>query len=207
MSAILVFAGGVRVGFGTRYASGCTSGHAITGSSTLQLQSLLAVMSILAEGLRSSHLITPRLFSLFWQVATRFLPCLVAGLAFGFFMIKSEAASCYRIMEMFYFQSLHMFGIMASTVATGLTSVLLLKRYGHILTLDGSPIEIPDKAPGRSNHILGGIIFGLGWGVSGLGPGPIFSLVGAGSIGALAALAGALHGAWLYGFVKNRLPH
>jgi uncharacterized membrane protein YedE/YeeE len=137
----------------------------------------------------------------------RFLPYLLAGLAFGFVMIKSEAASWYRIMEMFYFQSFHMFGIMASAIATGLTGVLLLKRYGRLITLDGEAIVIPQKEPGRINYILGGFIFGLGWGVIGLCPGPIFSLVGMGSIGALAALAGALHGTWLYGLVKNRLPH
>jgi uncharacterized membrane protein YedE/YeeE len=135
------------------------------------------------------------------------LPYLLAGLAFGFVMIKSEAASWYRIMEMFYFQSFHMFGIMASAIATGLIGVLLLKRYGRLLTLDGEAIVIPQKAPGRWNYIFGGLIFGLGWGVIGLCPGPIFSLVGMGSIGALAALAGALHGTWLYGLVKNRLPH
>jgi uncharacterized protein len=137
----------------------------------------------------------------------RFLPYLFAGLAFGFVMIKSEAASWYRIMEMFYFQSFHMFGIMASAIATGLTGVQLLKRYGRLLTLNGEPIVIPEKAPGRINYILGGLIFGLGWGIIGLCPGPIFSLVGMGSIGALAALAGALHGTWLYGLVKDRLPH
>jgi uncharacterized membrane protein YedE/YeeE len=135
------------------------------------------------------------------------LPYLLAGLAFGFVMIKSEAASWYRIMEMFHFQSFHMFGIMMSAIATGLVGVLLLKRYGRLLTLDGEPIVVPDKPPGRINYILGGLIFGLGWGVIGLCPGPIFSLVGMGSIGALVALAGALHGTWLYGLVKDRLPH
>lgn len=137
----------------------------------------------------------------------RYLPYLLAGLAFGFVMIKSEAASWYRIMEMFYFQSFHMFGIMASAIATGLTGVLLLKRYGRALTLDGSPIVIPTKTPGRANYILGGFIFGIGWGVIGLCPGPIFSLVGMGSIGALAALFGALTGTWLYALVKKHLPH
>jgi uncharacterized protein len=131
----------------------------------------------------------------------------LAGLAFGFVMIKSEAASWYRIMEMFYFQSFHMFGIMASAIATGLIGVLLLKRYGRLLTLDGEAIVIPQKEPGRWNYIFGGLIFGLGWGVIGLCPGPIFSLVGMGSVGALAALAGALHGTWLYGLVKKWLPH
>ena len=66
MSVIVMFLGGILVGFGTRYASGCTSGHAITGLSTLQLQSLLAVLGIFAGGLFSAHFITPHLFSLFW---------------------------------------------------------------------------------------------------------------------------------------------
>lgn len=137
----------------------------------------------------------------------RLLPYLLAGIAFGFVMIKSEAASWYRIMEMFYFQSFHMYGIMMSAIATGLTGVLLIRRFSHLLTLDGQSINIPDKEPGRTNYILGGFIFGLGWGVIGLCPGPIFALVGMGSVGALAALGGALLGTWLYGFVKKRLPH
>lgn len=61
-SVIIMFIGGVLVGFGTRYASGCTSGHAITGLSTLQLQSLLAVLGIFAGGLIAAHFITPHLF-------------------------------------------------------------------------------------------------------------------------------------------------
>jgi len=137
----------------------------------------------------------------------RFIPYLFAGMMFGFVMVKSEAASWYRIMEMFYFQSFHMFGIMGSAIATGLAGVFLLKRFGSKSALDGSTIEIPSKEPGRWNYILGGIIFGLGWGIIGLCPGPIFALVGMGSIGALAALAGALHGTWLYGVLKSKLPH
>lgn len=66
LSVIVMFVGGVMVGFGTRYAAGCTSGHAITGLATLQLQSLLAVLGIFAGGLLASHFITPHLFSLFW---------------------------------------------------------------------------------------------------------------------------------------------
>jgi uncharacterized membrane protein YedE/YeeE len=55
----LLFASGVLVGFGTRYAGGCTSGHAITGLSTLQLGSLYAVLGIFAGGLFSSWLLVP----------------------------------------------------------------------------------------------------------------------------------------------------
>ena len=137
----------------------------------------------------------------------RFIPYLIAGILFGFTLVKSEAASWYRIMEMFYFQSFHMYGIMMSAIGTALVGIQFMKRYSSKISLEGGLIEIPVKEPGRYNYILGGLIFGLGWGVIGLCPGPIFALVGMGSIGALAALAGALHGTWLYGAAKSRLPH
>jgi hypothetical protein len=56
-----LFTAGVLVGFGTRYAGGCTSGHAITGLSTLQLASVYAVLGIFAGGLLSSWLLVPLL--------------------------------------------------------------------------------------------------------------------------------------------------
>jgi len=66
MSMVVMLTGGVLVGFGTRYAAGCTSGHAITGLSTLQPQSMLAVLGIFSGGLLAAHFITPHLFSLLW---------------------------------------------------------------------------------------------------------------------------------------------
>jgi uncharacterized membrane protein YedE/YeeE len=104
----------------------------------------------------------------------RFLPYLLAGLAFGFVMIKSEAASWYRIMEMFHFQAFHMYGIMMSAIVTGLAGVTLFRRYERPRTLDGDAIVIPQKDSGRYDFIFGGLIFGLGWGIIGLCPGPIF---------------------------------
>lgn len=56
-----MFASGVLVGFGTRYAGGCTSGHAITGLSTLQLPSLYAVLGIFGGGLLASWFLVPRM--------------------------------------------------------------------------------------------------------------------------------------------------
>ena len=138
---------------------------------------------------------------------TRYLPYLLAGVIFGFVLIKSEAASWYRIQEMFHFQNFHMFGIMFSAILTGFVSVQIIKRFRQKHALDGQPIEIPVKEPGRKSYILGGLIFGFGWGLIGLCPGPVFALVGTGSIGAMVVLAGALHGTWLYGALKHHLPH
>ena len=137
----------------------------------------------------------------------RYLPYLITGTLFGFTMVKTEAASWYRIMEMFYFQSFHMYGIMMSAIITAVIGVQLMKRYyAGKASIEGTAMQIPSKGPGRYRFILGGLIFGLGWGVIGLCPGPIFALVGMGSIGALVALAGALHGTWLYGVLRNYLP-
>lgn len=60
MSILLI--GGFLVGFGTRYAGGCTSGHAITGLSSLQLPSLIAVIGFFIGGLIMIHFIYPILF-------------------------------------------------------------------------------------------------------------------------------------------------
>ncbi len=58
----ILIAGGFLVGFGTRYAGGCTSGHAITGLSSLQLPSLIAVIGFFIGGLVMIHLLFPLIF-------------------------------------------------------------------------------------------------------------------------------------------------
>lgn len=59
INILVLVIGGILVGFGTRYASGCTSGHAITGLATLQLKSLTAAIGIFAGGLLAAHFLTP----------------------------------------------------------------------------------------------------------------------------------------------------
>ncbi len=59
---LLFLGGGFLIGFGTRYAGGCTSGHAITGLSELQLPSLIAVMGFFIGGLFVTHILFPIIF-------------------------------------------------------------------------------------------------------------------------------------------------
>lgn len=61
-SIIILFFGGLMVGFGARYAGGCTSGHAISGLSNLQLPSLIAVVGFFVGGLIMVHLLFPLIF-------------------------------------------------------------------------------------------------------------------------------------------------
>ncbi len=137
----------------------------------------------------------------------RQLPYILAGIIFGFALMKSEAASWYRIMEMFHFQSFQMFGVIMTAVATAFAGTELIKRFTSIKSIEGTIITIHQKAEGNARYPIGGFIFGLGWGIVGLCPGPIFALVGAGSLGAFVILLGALHGTWLYGAIRQRLPH
>ncbi|MBX2872574.1 MAG: YeeE/YedE family protein [Saprospiraceae bacterium] len=63
-AVLLLMLGGLLVGFGARYAGGCTSGHAITGLSNFQLPSLLAVVGFFIGGLLMTHFLFPFLFNL-----------------------------------------------------------------------------------------------------------------------------------------------
>jgi len=138
----------------------------------------------------------------------RYLPYLLLGSVFGYALIKSEVASWYRVQEMFHFQSFHMFGIIMSAIVTAFIGISILKRLrlSGTTTLEGTSICIPQKKPGRTNYPLGGFIFGLGWGVIGLCPGPIFALIGTGSIAAVLLLLGSLLGTVLFAMTKKHLP-
>ncbi|MDV6373277.1 YeeE/YedE family protein [Deinococcus arenicola] len=131
---------------------------------------------------------------------------LLAGVYFGVVLVKSEAASWYRIQEMFRFESFHMYGLIGSAVLTGMLTTVLLRR-GNVRSRDGQAITVTPKEQGWQRYVLGGLTFGVGWGLSGLCPGPIYVLLGAGLWPILVVLAFALLGTYLYGVFKDRLPH
>ena|SRR5690554_1599053 len=131
---------------------------------------------------------------------------LTIGTFFGMVMYKSEAASWFRIYEMFHFQSIHMYGLMGSALAVGIIAVQYIKRK-NVKDSNGNPIVIADKEKGVSQYLIGGIIFGLGWALAGTCPGPMFVLAGAGYFPILVVIIGALLGTWFYGLIKDRLPH
>jgi len=121
-------------------------------------------------------------------------------------LTKSEAVSWYRIYEMFHFQSFHMYGIIGVAVATGMIGIQIIKRK-NIKDIDGLAIEIMDKEKSNVRYWIGGISFGLGWGLVGSCPGPIFILIGAGFMPVIVVLIGALIGTVIYGALKSKLPH
>lgn len=131
-----------------------------------------------------------------------------AGALLGMVFVKSEVLSWYRIQEMFRFQSAHMYLVIASALAVAALSVQLLQRLG-LRALDGALIATPRKemTPLGTRYWMGGTVFGLGWGLLGACPGPIFALIGAGVTSMSVAMLSALAGTWLYGALQSRLPH
>jgi len=121
-------------------------------------------------------------------------------------MIKSEAASWYRIQEMFRFQSFHMYGIIGTAVVLGALAVYLIKRF-RINDSQGNAITFIDKDSGWKKYIMGGLVFGLGWALTGACPGPMFVNIGYGYLTMIIVVIGALLGTYLYGLLKSRLPH
>ena len=134
------------------------------------------------------------------------LKYLITGIVFGVIMFKSEAASWFRIFEMFQFNSFHMYGIIGSALATGVIGIQLIKGL-KLKSFSGEEIIIPPKAKGWKNYLFGGILFGLGWGLAGACPGPIFTLIGAGFLPLILVLAFAVLGTFVYGILRLKLPH
>ena len=121
-------------------------------------------------------------------------------------MTKSEVISWLRIYEMFKFQSFHMYGIIGSAVVLGVIQVALIKK-GHIKTMYGTEIIFTPKAKQWTRYIIGGIIFGLGWALIGACPGPMFTLIGTGAWVFLFVIISATFGTFMYGVLRDKLPH
>jgi hypothetical protein len=132
---------------------------------------------------------------------------LLLGVCFGITLTKSEVLSWFRIQEMFRFQSLRMYEIIASAVVVAAASVAFIKRL-RLRTVSGEPVAIPPKSLGLGiRYAMGGTIFGLGWALTGACPGPLFALVGNGLTVMIVAIGSALAGTWVYGLLRPRLPH
>ena len=130
---------------------------------------------------------------------------LIMGLLFGIILVKSEVISWYRIQEMFRLQSFHMFGVIGSAVVTGIISILLIKKF-NIKSIDGEKIELPAKKFNKG-QIYGGLIFGFGWAITGACPGPLFAQIGSGFSVIIVTLFSAVAGTWVYGLIREKLPH
>jgi len=131
---------------------------------------------------------------------------LLIGVFFGIVLYKSEAASWFRIYEMFNFHAFHMYGIIGSALACGVIFIRIAKST-KMKDFFGEQISIKEKDKGFTRYIVGGTLFGMGWALAGACPGPMYVLLGSGAYAIGIVLFFAIVGTFLYGVLKNKLPH
>ena len=129
----------------------------------------------------------------------------IAGVLFGILLVKAEVISWFRIQEMFRLQSFHMYGVIGSAVVTGIFSVWLIKKF-HLKTIHGEPIVLLPKKFNKG-QVYGGLLFGFGWALTGACPGPLFAQIGDGAPVIVITLFSSLAGTWVYGYMREKLPH
>lgn len=130
---------------------------------------------------------------------------LILGTLFGIVFVKAEIISWFRIQEMFRLSSFHMYGVIGTAVVVGLISVLIIKKF-NIKTLEGEKVVFHPKTFNKG-QIIGGLIFGLGWAITGACPGPLFAQIGSGFLAVILTLLSAIAGTWVYGKFRDSLPH
>jgi uncharacterized protein len=135
----------------------------------------------------------------------KYIKFLILGILFGLILMKTEAISWFRIQEMFRFQSFHMYGIIGSAVLVGMISLQVIKRL-KLKSIHGEPIVVPDK---QYTHGMpaGGLIFGMGWAMTGACPGPLFAQAGIGYTVMFVAILSAILGTYVYSSIRLKLPH
>jgi uncharacterized membrane protein YedE/YeeE len=152
--------------------------------------------SLDATCLNESELVHPKWYNLKY---------LIVGIIFGIVFVKAEIISWFRIQEMFRLQSFHMYGVIGSAVVVGAISVFLIKKF-KVKTIYGEDIQFEEKKF-NVGQIYGGLLFGLGWAITGACPGPLFAQIGTGISVTIVTLVSAIAGTWFYGLVRNKIPH
>jgi uncharacterized membrane protein YedE/YeeE len=99
-----------------------------------------------------------------------------------------------------------MYGIIGSAIVLGVLGIQLIKRF-QLKDIYGNAIVFNDKDISVPRYLIGGIIFGIGWSLAGACPGPIVALIGYGYLVFLVVWAAALLGTFVYGLLREKLPH
>ncbi|WP_136666708.1 DUF6691 family protein [Flavobacterium sp. H122] len=133
------------------------------------------------------------------------LKYLLVGIIFGIIFIKAEIVSWFRIQEMFRLESYFMYGVIGTAVLVAMISIWLIKKF-NVKTISGETITFEDKKFSKG-QIYGGLIFGIGWAITGACPGPLFAQIGSGFLVVGITLLSAVLGTWIYGYIQNKLPH
>jgi uncharacterized membrane protein YedE/YeeE len=125
---------------------------------------------------------------------------LVLGACFGVALLRTGAADFDAMLRMFAFEEAHLFALAALTTLVAAVGLWLLARSAA-----GRGVRMVSRAVQRGS-VAGGVLFGIGWGLSGSCPGTVLAQLGSGHVSAGFTLCGVLLGNWIFErFVAGRL--
>jgi uncharacterized membrane protein YedE/YeeE len=133
----------------------------------------------------------------------KFILTLILGFAFGSVLLATQAFSWFRIQQMFRFESFHMYGVLFSAIATAAISLIIIKKF-KVKSINGNPIEVTPKKLDLKANIIGGLLFGIGWGLTGACSAPLYILIGLHYKIGIALFLGAMVGVYLFGIFDSR---
>ena len=125
------------------------------------------------------------------------------GLVFGVVLAWSGMTSPVIIRQALLFQRAYLFLFFASAVLVATVGLAVLRRRRLRAVFTGRPVSWVTQTPGR-RHIVGSLLFGLGWGVSDACPGPIATQIGQGIGWAVFTLVGVVIG--VYAYLRRQQP-
>lgn len=135
----------------------------------------------------------------------RNLRVLILGILFGIVLVKGQVISWFRINETFRLEDPYMYLVIGSAVVVAAISLIIIRKL-QAQTIDGEAIVI-NKKPFTKGTGIGGVIFGLGWAITGACPGPIYAQIGSGTYLAIVTFLAALTGAYFFAILQPRLPY
>lgn len=125
------------------------------------------------------------------------------GFLFGTVLILSGATSWEVMNDMFYFRSFQMFGVIGGAIGTASLGIILIRKL-KLKSLGEEEIDIKRKPADLTRNGIGGILFGIGWGITGACTAPIFLRVGSTPTIGLIMILSAVAGAAVYKLILKR---
>ena len=128
---------------------------------------------------------------------------LTFGIAFGFVVGWARLTDYDVIRDMLLLRHADVFLLMISAMLTAAIGVRLLRALNVRSVLDHAPVAWTTQSP-RRQHVVGGVVFGIGWSLAGTCPGPVAAQLGRGQIAAVFTIIGLLSGIRIHDVLRSR---
>jgi uncharacterized protein len=127
---------------------------------------------------------------------------LILGTAFGYILIRAGVSSYDVIRDMFLLRSWHMYGVLGVAVPISFLLVQLWKKFGRRPLMGGETDWSIEKVSRK--HVIGGLLSGAGWALTGACPGPALAILGYGLLSGIFIVGGIFLGTYVYAWLEEK---